>query len=353
MIETLHSLRFIFFMMIFMSHFSYAGVEGFEAGGKCGVSFFFMLSGYIMAHVYGAAIGSGRFDSTAFMRRRILKIFPVHFLCLLVFFVFNVRHLDGLGYMRLLSNMLLLQSWIPLQDFYFSGNAESWFLSSVMFCYVAFQLLFRILSRGSVRRVCLVLSALVASYLAYVCVLPDGQSVPFVYINPAVRAVDFSIGIILWRIAGTGIAGRAGYGRSVAGDTAMELLVVAACAASLTAYPYVGEKFALASLFWPADAAVILLFSSDGSKGLLSALLRRRFMIYLGGVAFLMFMVHTIAINITQAVAERLSGMVLPSGELDYMVMLCLCLAATWCGAQIAGRAAALLGDRIRTLFTL
>ena len=44
MIETLQSLRFIFIMMIFMSHFAYRGIGPFDAGGDCGVAFFFMLS---------------------------------------------------------------------------------------------------------------------------------------------------------------------------------------------------------------------------------------------------------------------------------------------------------------------
>ncbi|MBQ7870061.1 MAG: hypothetical protein IJ355_07030 [Prevotella sp.] len=47
MIETLQSLRFIFFVMIFMSHFGYDGRPTFDAGGDCGVSFFFILSGFV------------------------------------------------------------------------------------------------------------------------------------------------------------------------------------------------------------------------------------------------------------------------------------------------------------------
>ena len=44
MIATLQSLRFVFVMMIFMSHFAYRGFTPFDAGGDCGVAFFFLLS---------------------------------------------------------------------------------------------------------------------------------------------------------------------------------------------------------------------------------------------------------------------------------------------------------------------
>ena len=49
MIETLQALRFIFVLMIFMSHFTYRGICAFDAGGDCGVSFFFILSGFVLS----------------------------------------------------------------------------------------------------------------------------------------------------------------------------------------------------------------------------------------------------------------------------------------------------------------
>ena len=52
MIETLQSLRFIFMMMIFMSHFAYRDIGAFDAGGDCGVSFFFLLSGFVCSLGY-------------------------------------------------------------------------------------------------------------------------------------------------------------------------------------------------------------------------------------------------------------------------------------------------------------
>ena len=41
-LPTLQALRFVFVMMFFMSHFVYGGVGAFDAGGDCGVAFFFL-----------------------------------------------------------------------------------------------------------------------------------------------------------------------------------------------------------------------------------------------------------------------------------------------------------------------
>lgn len=45
MVVTLQSLRFIFMMLIILSHFCYKNIHALDAGGDCGVVFFFLLSG--------------------------------------------------------------------------------------------------------------------------------------------------------------------------------------------------------------------------------------------------------------------------------------------------------------------
>lgn len=53
MIATLQSLRFVFVMLIFLSHFEYKEIAPLDAGGDCGVAFFFLLSGYVLSIRYG------------------------------------------------------------------------------------------------------------------------------------------------------------------------------------------------------------------------------------------------------------------------------------------------------------
>ena len=134
MIETLQSLRFIFVLMIFMSHFTYRGICAFDAGGDCGVSFFFILSGFVLSLGYGSRIREGTFCYGRFMLRRLRKIYPLHLLCLLFFLVVSRSDFD----LTVLLNELLLQSWVPDPNYYFSCNSVSWFLSSLLFCYLVF-----------------------------------------------------------------------------------------------------------------------------------------------------------------------------------------------------------------------
>lgn len=121
MIETLQSLRFIFMMMIFMSHFAYRDIGAFDAGGDCGVSFFFLLSGFVCSWGYGGKIENGTFHYGRFLWKRFKKLYPLHLICLLFFLLVSHAPLDE----KVLLNVLLLQSWIPDIDYYFACNSVS------------------------------------------------------------------------------------------------------------------------------------------------------------------------------------------------------------------------------------
>jgi peptidoglycan/LPS O-acetylase OafA/YrhL len=59
-----------------------AGVEAvlpFVARGYLGVDFFFVLSGYIITHVYFASLASANFDAVRiFLWHRFVRLYPVH-----------------------------------------------------------------------------------------------------------------------------------------------------------------------------------------------------------------------------------------------------------------------------------
>lgn len=92
MIVSLQSWRFIFALMIFLHHFPVNGKGLFEAGGSCGVSFFLILSGFAMAAGYGEKALSSSFSFGNYMKKRGARIYPLHFLCLLVTIAFIPDH---------------------------------------------------------------------------------------------------------------------------------------------------------------------------------------------------------------------------------------------------------------------
>lgn len=87
MIRTLQSLRFLFVGMIFLSHFSYGTIPTFNFGGDCGVAFFFILSGFGISCGYGEHLLSHQVTFRTFFLKRIIKLYPLHLLCLLAYLI--------------------------------------------------------------------------------------------------------------------------------------------------------------------------------------------------------------------------------------------------------------------------
>ena len=142
-LDALTGLRFVAALAVFVHHignkFGMPHVRG--CLGALAVSFFFVLSGFILTYVY-----HGRLDRAGVKRfyfTRWARIWPLHFVCLLlVLFVAGRWHLitrDG-GLLQLLLNGTLLQSWIPFRTYVFSFNGVSWSISTELFFYLMFPL---------------------------------------------------------------------------------------------------------------------------------------------------------------------------------------------------------------------
>ena len=277
MIETLQSLRFIFIMMIFMSHFAYRGIGPFDAGGDCGVAFFFMLSGYVVSLGYGRQIREGSFHFGRFLRKRFWKLYPLHLLCLLFWLVVSHDVIDG----RVVLNILLLQSWIPDNEYYFSCNSVSWFLSCLLFCYILFPWAYKHVSKDWT-------AGVMAVYLM-VCLLTPYEKVnAILYVNPLARFVDFYIGMVLCRIYEKGY--------SLSGSAWMEWLLILILIVLLAVYPFVDEKLRNAPLYWLVLVPMLLVFSKG--QGPLSKLLKTRPLLLLATLSMPIFMTHQILIGI-------------------------------------------------------
>ena len=272
MIPTLQSLRFIFVMMIVMSHFSYHDITAFDAGGDCGVAFFFLLSGFVLSLGYGDKIDNGTFRFSDFIRKRLLKFYPLHLLCLL-FFLLAFRPKTGLN---LVFNVLLLQSWIPVSDYYFSYNGVSWFLSTILFCYFIFPLAYRYASRTTL------IVGLLCCAAVYLFV-PYDMINAVLYVNPLVRAFDFFLGIMLGRFFKA-------RGSTIILPAWSEILLILLLMAALVAYPQLDAKWRNAPLFWIILLPTILVFAQG--RGPLSAVLKCRLLQWLGEISLPIFLIH-------------------------------------------------------------
>lgn len=199
MINSLQSLRGIFAIFIFLHHIQYNGENLFLAGGPCGVTFFFILSGFVMCAGWEKKIDEGRETKTQLFLRRIIRVYPLHLLCLFAVILLSFRNFNINFFIKLIPNLFLLQSWIPIQSVYFSGNALSWCLCDLMFFYLVFPFFMTFIERQKkVFFRCIILVTLI--YLYVISLIPEEHRHAFIYINPIFRLLDFLIGITLWQI---------------------------------------------------------------------------------------------------------------------------------------------------------
>lgn len=109
------------------------------------VDFFFILSGFIMAHSYSTQVADGNFNFWDFMKRRFARIYPVHFVTLLAFcalgFLFyilgikpNIPEKYALEAIPL--NIFLLQAYGFTKEGTF--NTPSWSISAEWLAYLLF-----------------------------------------------------------------------------------------------------------------------------------------------------------------------------------------------------------------------
>jgi len=137
------------------------------SNGNSAVSFFFVLSGFILAHVYGMRGISNRSD---FYVARFARIVPLYWIALAAVSAYRLFRGGGDGGGALALNVALLQAWIP--GYALTWNSPGWSLSVELFFYLSFPFALAWLRRmGSARRVGLFATFLWAASLAMHVVL--------------------------------------------------------------------------------------------------------------------------------------------------------------------------------------
>lgn len=260
-----------------------------------GVSFFFILSGFVLTW-------SMRPDDTMplFWRRRFFKIYPNHLLTLVAAAIL----LGGVSQMALdwkagILNALLVHSFFPQMEIWTSYNSVAWSLSNEAFFYLLFP--FLMLGIGRIRPERLwfwaggVVAAVFATPVLATLLLPDSPVDPLArspYLEfwlvskfPPVRLLEFVFGMILARIVLTG----------------RKLPVNLGGAILLTAIAYFVAPHL--PLTYPQVAAMVVplgLTIAAGAKADVAGKRTRlasRPMVWLGQVSFAFYMCHLFVLN--------------------------------------------------------
>lgn len=311
MFRTLQSLRGLFAIAIFMHHYC-----GFAEGGDCSVSFFLILSGFVLSKGFESKFEHGEISYGRFITGRLIRIYPLHVLTLAAAILVQCRTFTTEKILIYLSNLTLVQAWIPESRFYFSGIGTAWFLSALLFCYLAFPVMIRMLSRMSLYRTVATLCGVIMLYYVVNQCVQWCLNYEVIYINPAMRLFDFALGMLLWQLwrCGAESLANVAHRQSTATRTAIEVVVIAIFVAAIALHGQLPLRYALASMWWLPSMLLIITFTAmDSGGGLFTRLLQWRPLVTFGNVSFSFFMLHIVAGEYLRIAFEKIA--VEPSAE--------------------------------------
>ncbi|HBX61529.1 MAG TPA: acyltransferase, partial [Flavobacteriaceae bacterium] len=224
---------------------------------------------------------------------RIARIYPLHvltFCVMLPFFIINVWqgyfHWDIAG-----ANLFLLQSYIPLKDFYFSINNVSWSISTELFFYLMFPFYVIWLHKfPKLKYILLLIIPIIIFAEPYFRTNMKLEKAIF-YINPIVRSFDFILGIITCqiykKIKDTPI--------NFSKGTLIEIAAITVLAIFFYFHNDVARAFRYGIYYWIPIVGIVLIFALQ--KGLFSRILQHKTLVYLGEISFAFYMIHMIVIK--------------------------------------------------------
>jgi peptidoglycan/LPS O-acetylase OafA/YrhL len=108
--------------------------------GYASVSYFILLSGFVLAYNYAEKARAGELDKVRFWEARITRLYPIYLLGLLLSLRMLPReyaaHSHGMFWTGLLLSPLLLQGWVPPVATFL--NTPAWTMSAEAFYYLLF-----------------------------------------------------------------------------------------------------------------------------------------------------------------------------------------------------------------------
>ena len=255
MINTLTSLRFIFAMMVFGAHCyvidNHFDIHFFKEG-FVGVSFFFMLSGFIIVYNYQKKFSENKITKRTFWVARIARIYPLHWLTLLIAvalgnYVIASGTIDWCKHF--LASLTLTNAYIPKDNYFFSFNSPSWSLCCEQLFYICFP--FLIAFTKDYRK-------LLSTFL--ICAI---LSIVGMYFTPMITSSQGSI------------------------------IEIASIALFLSFYLYAAEipkVYRYSCYYWIPIAFILISFSLQ--KGMVSRLLSNRLLVIGGEISYSFYLIH-------------------------------------------------------------
>jgi peptidoglycan/LPS O-acetylase OafA/YrhL len=289
-LASLDSLRGIGAVMVMLYHTTYAAFGGANGlgialmlrRGYLAVDMFFILSGFVLAHVYGNEFGNSLAPNRlgAFIWARLARIYPVH-LVAIVLMLRLFGQAESVSGHALVMNVLLLQGpWLQ----HASWNEPAWSISAEWHAYLLFPFLCAVLWRLPAKAAVVVgvacVSALVLLYEANQWYLQQVTAGPMVL----ARALpEFISGILVYRMY------REEWLRPLWRSDYLFVAIVLA--------------IVVLSAAWPTDIVIILLLpwlilAIATNDGRANSFLNARVLMFLGYISYSLYMVHYVCLTV-------------------------------------------------------
>lgn len=150
---------------------------------------FYILSGFLLQYLYGRQDLSKKEDLKKFYYKRLLRIYPLYAGMTLLTSVLVKGAFKGV---TIPIEILCLQAFFP-PLFSFSGNGGTWFISALLFCYLMFPAISKILQMIDNKKLFLFLIYFVIVYSNIIAALFSVN----LYTSPVYRILAFAVGMIL------------------------------------------------------------------------------------------------------------------------------------------------------------
>lgn len=360
-LDQLTSLRFFAALMIVIHHSAgMFGIKNVGVNWGQGVSFFFVLSGFILTYVYPRL--ENLVDVRRFWRARVARIYPAYVASFVLAFILVPFTWDA---RTAIPNLLMIQSWIPMSIFYFSYNAAAWSVSTEVFFYLAYPLLIYKWNKYWVLKS--ITASIVLILLMHISnqlelrdygnpyVGSDGLLVTehgLIYIHPASRIFEFILGMVvatLW-------LKKKGDER-IGWSTFLEAIALIICAASMyygTIVAEYGKLSFLGHALWQwlihsgsLFSFGLLIYVMANGIGLISKILANRLLVLLGEISLSMYLIHQTLLTVYTQNAHALSSVPNVIALLFFTSFLLTSSYLMWVCIEMPGRRLLLSGGRI------
>ncbi|MDX7992655.1 acyltransferase family protein [Xenorhabdus littoralis] len=308
-LPSLTGIRFLVALLVFLFHASLGYIFNpfenkeinvlfsflFSVAGWIGVSFFFILSGFVM-------VWSARATDTPFLfwGRRAFKIYPVHIITWSMALAIGLANFNSVDIW--ITNFFLVHSWFSSMEFFVSVNPPSWSLCSEVFFYALFPFILKPVLNIKPKYLLVVLSTIFIGLISYQIVVdyfvPSTPTLPLwplsesqwwlSYNYPLGRLFEFIIGMILARITIENLW------RNSSGMTAIIAAIVGYVIALYTPFQYSLNVITII----PISVIVLVIASMDLINK--NNFLKSRLMILLGEISFAFYMSHYLVLVIVK-----------------------------------------------------